>query len=46
MEILEQLYSVDINVAFEGSVKLAKYYGIPDEEILDSKKKLVSYFMD
>lgn len=46
LEIIEQLYSCDVMIAFDGSVKLAKSLGIPSEEILDSREKIQAYFMD
>lgn len=46
MKILEEAFSVDVNVAFGGSIKLAKLVGVPYEEILDSRKKVESYFID
>ena len=33
-------------IAFEGSIALAKQMGVPEEEILDSKEKIVAYFMN
>lgn len=46
MGFLEEAFSADVNVAFWGSVKLAKHVGVPYEEILDSKEKVQAYFMD
>ena len=46
MDILERAFSPDISEAFEGSVALAKEMGVPTEEILDTKEKVFSYFMD
>lgn len=46
MSICEMAFSVDINEAFEGSIMLAKKMGVSDREILDSKEKIASYFMD
>lgn len=46
LEIIEQLYSYNVMVAFDGSVKLAKSMGIPAEEILDTKEKISSFFLD
>jgi hypothetical protein len=46
LEIIEQLYSWNIMDAFDGSIKLAKRFGIPAEEILDTKEKIQSYFDD
>ena len=44
--IVDQLYSVNIYTSFEGSISLAKYFGIPTEDILDSKEKIQAYFVD
>lgn len=46
MEILERAFAPDVRIAFYGSVDLAKQMGVPSEEILDSKEKIVSYFVD
>lgn len=46
MEILEKLYSTNVQEVFEGSIKMAKLYEIPSDEILDSKEKIDKYFMD
>lgn len=46
MELLNRAFAPDIRVAFEGSIDLAKSCGVPVDEILDSKEKIVSYFMD
>ena len=46
MQILEKLYSTDVQEIFEGSIKMAEFYGIPSDEILDSKEKIDNYFND
>ncbi len=46
MDLLDRAFVPDIHLAFVGSVDLAKACGVPTEEILDSKEKIVSYFMD
>lgn len=46
MDILERAFAPNISEAFEGSVALAKEMGVPTEEILDTKEKVFSYFMD
>lgn len=46
MELLNRAFAPDIRVAFEGSIDLAKSCGVPVDEILDSKEKIASYFMD
>lgn len=45
MLILEKLYSVDYMKAFEGSCEMAKFCGVPAEEILDSKESIADYFL-
>ena len=44
MQILEKLYSTNVQEIFEGSIEMAKFYGIPNDEILDSKEKINNYF--
>lgn len=46
MSLLDRAFAPDIRMAFEGSVDLAKSCGVPVDEILDSKEKIISYFMD
>ena len=46
MSILDRAFAPDIRIAFAGSIELAKQIGVPEEEILDTKEKIVSYFMD
>ena len=46
MEILEKLYLTNVQEVFEGSIKMAKLYEIPSDEILDSKEKIDKYIMD
>ena len=46
MSILDRAFAPDIRMAFSGSVELAKEMGVPADEILDSKEKIASYFMD
>lgn len=46
MELLNRAFAPDIRVAFESSIDLAKSCGVPVDEILDSKEKIASYFMD
>lgn len=46
MELLNRAFAPDIRVAFEGSIDLAKSCRVPVDEILDSKEKIVSFFMD
>lgn len=44
MQILNQAFVMDVHVAFEGSIKLARACGVPSEEILDTRGKIFSYF--
>ena len=44
MQILDQAFVMDVHVAFEGSIKLARACGVPSEEILDTRDKIFSYF--
>lgn len=46
MELLNRAFAPDIRVAFEGSIDLAKSCRVPVDEILDSKEKIASFFMD
>jgi hypothetical protein len=45
MDILNLTYSADVVKVFNGSVEMAKYMGVPSNEILDSKEKIDSYFI-
>lgn len=45
LELLTSAFDPEIEKAFEGSVVLAKYMGVPTEEILDSHEKIASYFL-
>lgn len=44
--LLERAFSPDLQVALDGSVELARIFGVPADEILDSKQKLLAYFLD
>lgn len=44
MQILEKIYSTNVQEVFEGSIKMAEFYGISNDEILDSKEKIDNYF--
>lgn len=46
MDILDRAFAPDIRIAFCGSIELARQAGVPQDEILDSQDKLVSYFLD
>ena len=45
MDILDKAFVPDIRIAFAGSIELAKLMGVPAEEILDSKEKIDTYFL-
>jgi len=46
MSILDRAFAPDIRLAFVGSIELARQIGVPEEEILDTKEKITSYFLD
>lgn len=46
LEVLDRMYSPNIEVALAGSIDLAKQLGVPSEEILDSQEKVSAYFLD
>jgi len=46
MELLVSAFNPDVEKALDGSVTLAKYMGVSEDEILDDYNKIVSYFMD
>ncbi len=46
LSILDQAFSMDPQIAIVGSVELAKQMCVPCEEILDTKEKIDSYFLD
>ena len=43
--VAEQAFSKDPKVAFEGSVKLARMCGVPENEILKSKEDIDRLFL-
>jgi hypothetical protein len=45
MGILNQTYSTDTMTAFNASISMAKYMGVPMGEVLDSKQKIDEYFL-
>ena len=45
MELLTSAFAPDVEKALDGSVALAKYVGVPDEEILDCYDKIANYFL-
>jgi hypothetical protein len=46
MDILSQTYSSDVTSAFDASISMAKYMGVPMGEVLDSKQKIDEYFLN
>lgn len=44
--LLERAFSPDLEVALLGSVELALELGVASEEVLDSKEKVLAYFLD
>ena len=46
MDVLAVAFVPDVLQTLQGSAKLAKTMGVPTEEILDTREKVFSYFMD
>jgi hypothetical protein len=46
VDLVNCAFSPDVETALNGSANLAKSMGVPTEEILDSREKIVAYFMD
>lgn len=46
VDLLDRAFSPDAAIAFEGSILLAKELGVPSEQVLDTRAKAVSYFME
>ena len=46
VDLLDRAFAPDPTAAFESSVLLAKELGVPSEQILDTRTKAISYFMD
>lgn len=46
VNLVSQAFSPDVEIALNGSVNLAKIMGVPTDEILDCKEKIVDYFMN
>lgn len=44
--MVELAFDPDINVAFKGSIALAEYVGVPEDQILRSKADIDDYFMN
>lgn len=43
--ILEKSNSKDPKEAFEGSIEMARYCGVPEDKILKSKEEIDRYFL-
>jgi len=46
VEVLNNAFSPDLEVAFAGSINLAVQLGVAAEDILDSDEKVAAYFLD
>lgn len=46
LQILDRAFSVDIEETLNGSIELAKACGVSEDEILDTKEKAYSFFLD
>ena len=44
--LLNEAYSPDINLALEGAVRMARFLGVSEEQILDSDTKFDAFFYD
>lgn len=44
-KISKKAFSKDPNEAFEGSIELARYFGVPENQILKSKEEIDRFFM-
>jgi hypothetical protein len=44
--LLDKAFSPDYEEAFNGSIALAKYVGVPTDDILKSKSEIDHYFLD
>lgn len=44
--ILELAFDLDVNIAFEGSVKLAQHVGVKSDKILYDKIAIDNFFMN
>lgn len=45
IDLLDRAFDPDPALAFEGSINLARELGVPDDLILDSREKAMSYFL-
>ncbi len=46
VDLVSRAFSPNVEIALNGSVNLAKIMGVPTDEILDCKEKIVDYFMN
>lgn len=44
--MLELAFDLDVNVAFDGSIALADYVGVPKEKVLRNKQDIDNYFLN
>lgn len=44
--LLEMAFSPDYVMAFQGTINLARYVGIPEKEILKNEKDMDAYFQE
>ena len=45
LSILPKAFSIDVEKALYGSIELAKWAGVPADEILDTDEKAYAYFV-
>lgn len=45
-KLLEVAFSPDYEMAFQGAINLARYLGVPEEEILKNEKDIDVYFQE
>ena len=45
-KLLEMAFSPDYEMAFQGAINLARYLGVPEEEILKNEKDIDVYFQE
>lgn len=44
--IIELAFDKNVNIAFEGSIELARFVGVEDEKILKTKNEIDNYFLN
>lgn len=44
-EIMKKAFSEDPETAFQGSIELARYSGVPEDDILKSKEEIDRFFL-